>query len=805
MIHLFCCFGVWVGIASGQDAAFRERLDRAAALARSSQFEEALPLLEALAEESDYAEAVVHDLTAALSWAGEDRRATALAPRISPDRAPLYVLEALAKSFRNIREFEQARRLYLQILDRAPNRIDAHAGLALVDVDLSCLDEAIAHLHGVEPIDPMNPSLVSALAFCYSRKGDLFQEMVYWRRLTEIEPENQAAARALALAVSDLGAPHLAMDILDRRNGADMPEHGLEKIEGDRAARWINWGEMTQPSARQRFDETDIALELLAENLARTEPQGDRRLRESRRARFDQLTALRDRVMMTEAVALFETVFEADPDRLPNYAIIAVADAYLYLERPKMARDLYRFVLARNPQNVNAAQSLYYAYLESEAHQRALTTVRATAAEQPVWLRDPVTGLWEENWNKVGADTTAAMAEAYIGRLRRAQERLEAMRAVAPHNAALRQLLANIYLWRGWPEKALHHYDLALAVDPRNLGARVWRVHALIDLAAYDAIPPRVASLVRAFPESAAVRKLARDWNTRRGFHLQSDVVYSDGPGGNLGTDELAWESYLAGPLMSDWHRFYAHHYYARADFIDGSVHFRRIGAGWRFEKRALSLFAEAHARDLDYEDPGLTVGGAWRQNDYWRFSASYNSYDHQVPLKGRLADLEGEALALGVQWRLSDRSAHRASFTLQDFNDGNLRRSLFIGGSQQLHVGPRYRLALEGSLYGSRNSERDRIYFNPEEDFSYGLAADQSWLHYRRYDFKMRHRLVVEAGQYWQKGFGTDWTGVARYEHQWDFSDRFGFLYGVSRSRRVFDGVPEYATGFYATLNWRF
>jgi biofilm PGA synthesis protein PgaA len=139
------------------------------------------------------------------------------------------------------------------------------------------------------------------------------------------------------------------------------------------------------------------------------------------------------------------------------------------------------------------------------------------------------------------------------------------------------------------------------------------------------------------------------------------------------------------------------------------------------------------------------------------------------------------------------------------DFSDGNFRRSLAASLEQRLLTLPIYKLTGIADLYASANSRNDTIYFNPDHDFSAALTLDNLHRLYRRYDRVFSHRLALTLGNYWQKDFADDYLAGAAYEHIWETADRFELVYGFSRFRRVYDGLPEYQNYFYSRLNWRF
>src|SRR5690606_8878553 len=112
-----------------------------------------------------------------------------------------------------------------------------------------------------------------------------------------------------------------------------------------------------------RFDATDLAL---LRNATVNQLYGSHADTDA-----DRLVALRDRQRMRDAVALYESLTAAETP-VPSYARVAAADAYLYLEQPEVARDLYLGALAEVGTEargiIDWKVALMYAYGEIGQH-----------------------------------------------------------------------------------------------------------------------------------------------------------------------------------------------------------------------------------------------------------------------------------------------------------------------------------------------------------------------------------------------------------------------------------------------------
>ncbi len=685
-----------------------------------------------------------------------------------------------------------------------PTHVNSQIGLQMCRAHTGDKTGAYKSLFRVLQDNPNHPSLLYTLLDLAVEQRNYFAQISIYQRILENDPDNSDAKQGLALATSRMGSPDLALEMLEKASDINFTPAMLEQILGDRAARRVIWGRMDQETIADRYVETDLSLQMLQDNLAANEPFGEKRLGEILRTQWDRLAALRDRTLMEACVELFESL-EQWHDRAPAYALAAAGDAYIHQKKPKIALSLYRKALAKAPGMFTARLNLYYAHLESEDNDTAINHINEMAAAEPPWFRLPGSRVKGKNDAKLAADLNSFLAQSYVDRHHRAQPKLEEWLSRGPFNEAIRLALAKVYLWRGWAERALKHYDMILSYSPENLGAQLWRTYALMDLGRFREAELVVENLLDIYPEKPEVQKLVRDWESHDGFRFHSEGILSKGTGENQGTDELTFDTWLFGPSMGAWLKPFAHHYYASATFFDGPVLYRRIGAGVQFNRKAVTARLETHGDDLDWENPGYTVDLAYRFNDYWRVSGLYNSYSNQLPLKGRLIGLQGSETGINVDWRKSDRTSIGGSLGQMQFSDGNTRKTVLISGFQTLYSGPRYRLFSNLGAYNGRNDGGARIYFNPIEESSVDFSLDQYFLHHRYYERKFNHRLVLGYGYYDQKNYEGDWTGTFRYEHHWDIHDRLGFLYGYSRTRRVYDGAAEYASNYYTTIEWRF
>lgn len=776
---------------------------RAVELARAGQVEEALGMLKRLHEADPGNIRVTYDYLVVLGWGGRDAEALRLAAQVEMNRAPVYVLEALAKSCRNVARYEEAAATYRTALDRFPGRRSLRVGLALTLADAGQPEAALSLLEPLAQEFPADVEILLALGYAQEAAADFFAALRCYDRVLELDPENAAARRRRILALEALGASCLAGDLAEGNPGILSAEERL-RLRISQAALRVRWGKLPPGDPKERFADTDRALRLLDEILASPHISSPAVQRHGLRARTDRLVALRDRGRMAEVVAEYERLGREKAD-LPYYALIAVGDAYLNLERPEEARTLYYRALDQRPGHFDALLPLVYAHVELEDFPRAMTLADHLNRSQPVWLDQERSNPPRPNPEKLQAELAAALVRAFEGDLREAAARLEAMHQKAPNNSDISRELGNVYASRGWFRKAEKTYELGLALDRRHQGLQMGLAQSRLDLGDYRAAEQAIGRLYRLYPEDREVRRLHRLWQVHNMHELVVEASQGESSGTEFGSREIVLGSTLfSRPFLYHFRTFVSAFLY-QADFPEGVENYRRFGLGLEYRRRGLAGQVELTFNQDDGDDWGARLESVWHPDDHWSFPLSLELFSRETPLRALKNGITADAARLGAVFRASE--LRRAGLSLQylDFSDGN-SRYVFAGElSQRAVTRPHYRMNALLDLYASTNQKTAVPYYSPEYDAAAALTLENTWRLWRRYSRSFSHRIAPTIGGYWQDGFDFDWTAGVLYEHLWEADHRLDLSYGLSRSRRVFDGDPDYLTLYYLRLNWRF
>jgi biofilm PGA synthesis protein PgaA len=624
-----------------------------------------------------------------------------------------------------------------------------------------------------------------------------------YHRVLALEPQHAAAKEGLLKAVREMGAPHLAYELAGK-NGAEVDRSIMEQIINDRIAIQIRWGELPALLPGDRYRDTDIALRLLNE----AHPGGWQLLDLDdafvRRLAYDRMVALRDRRRMAEVVEIYEQLVAAGL-QAPSYVLMAAADAYLYLEQPELAGDIYRKVLAAEPDHHNAAVSLFFALTDAEAYPAALAHSQALTQRYRPWHRDADGAIVGPDRRKLEADVLDAKAQAFADQLDDAQMRFEGMLALAPGNDDIRAVLANVYRWRGWPRRALQQFEIVHHAQPESVDALLGLGETRMDLRRYRPVAALVANLQTEHPRHKAVQKLARRWEVHNMREFYTRWRWGDSDGPQIGASDLRLDSYLYSSPLDYNYRVFLHDHYARADLNTGEPENHRFGIGIEYAWRDLQFIGELSGGAADNDDAGFGLSGDWRIDDHWTVGAGYESNTNDVPLRAIGADIDSERYALSAAYRWHESQRATLAYNFYSFDDGNRRRAVSGSLQRRLWTGPAYKLDATLWIYASDNTRQNAPYFNPDSDASVSITFNNDWRVWRRYERSFHHNLALSIGNYWQDGFDSGFLWSLSYQHRWKLSDTLALSYGVSRSRRVFDGVPEFENAFFGDLDVRF
>ena len=768
--------------------------------ARSGDYAVAIDILERLLERDPGNTDAFHDLLIVLGWAERDSKLMQLAERLDAETAPVEVVETLAKSLRNIGDFEQAIGWYELAISRAPGSLESHLGLAMTYADLGQRKQALRVLGSVVVDDRNRSRVLLAKAYVFRGSGDFVQAIVAYDEILANEPDHRSALRGKILAMQRLLLPVQALEIAYAHPGI-LTEDELGQLHTDWGAVQIRWANQTATGKSQ----AGYPLDKVLNQLAGTRRKFARNVSVQQTTRFDRIAALQSRQRMSEAVSEFEQLV-AGADETPPYVLAAVAGAYLYLRQPEKAQELLLRALQQEPDSFALNHDLFYVYVDLEQHRQAMDLAEKLRQSQPVWRQVPGSRVFKSNPRRMQAEITAGLSLAFADQLPQSQARFEGLLSKAPHNTDLRHELATVYRRRGWTDRALFEYRQVLSVEPELTAADVGYAHALLDRRRYELADNKIGKLVVDTARRQDVMRLRQRWERHNEYKYNIDASYGDSSGVQFGSRQYRVDGYFfVKPVAYRWRPF-IHTTDAFADFPEGDSTRRRIGAG--LEYRGADWLGNL---ELNTDRGGgggeLGVSGSleWVASDSWSLAALWETQSGIVPLRGHRVGVNADRIGLQLGYRASESRQFSISAEQQKLSDGNKRQSWLGQLSQRVVTRPVYKLDLNAEVFAAKGSAQNVVYFNPRRNSSVLVTAINEWRTYRRYEFAFTQQFNIGFGYHQQDSFGTGPIGSLHYLANLEVHAGLSLQFGVQRTRNVYDGEREYATFFTLAIGGSF
>ncbi|MEA1619944.1 poly-beta-1,6 N-acetyl-D-glucosamine export porin PgaA [Erythrobacter sp. T5W1-R] len=666
--------------------------------------------------------------------------------------------------------------------------------LALVLADQQRSAEALAILSAPRETPlPLQQRLL-AEAYAYRRGGDDFSALRTYGEVLLRDPANSEVRSTMAAILDAQRGPHGAA----RLDGLSLSR------QADIAATLTRWGAELKDTAHP-FALTDRALVIADTLLAQSagDAAADPELR--RRVRMDRLVALRDRQRMREVVA------EANDLRreglLPPFAIMAEADARLALRQPELALSLYEEVLTAIPDDLPAAYGRVFALVESERLDEAKDAADTIARSRPLFVGFGAGPATAPDPEVLYAALLAAQVRLWGNAEAAGYQLLQQLVAAAPANATLRSAMSGAHSARGFVRAAEGDALIAASLDPDGLDPQIAVASTSLIRRRYSEAKTKIGQLLQRAPNDQRVALLASEQRAVIGWQLEAEGIRTIGDGGGINRqgDGYVLMSQLASPLFASRLRLVAGVEASGATVQEGEAERIRLSSGVVLEGVDVLARAAVSVNLGALEQIGFGGGVDWAIDDHWSLAFEAERFARDTPLRAILNGIRSDSIALAARYRADERLEATLRSGWSGYTDGNDAWWASAAASQRLISMPHFDVTGRGEVAISGNSAPGGPYFAPEQDFTATLGVAAQHVSWRRYQRSFVQVLEADAGGYWQRGFNGTWIASARYEHRWRFDPWRELVYGISISRRVYDGEAERMISINAGLRQRF
>lgn len=696
---------------------------------------------------------------------------------------------AIADSAHKSKQYNAAAKWYKVAVDRDYQHWDAIYGLANVQIDNRKYDDAEETLATIKARYGEDKHYYRTSAYLREAKGDYLGAVDLYDQFLSKYPEDEGMVRAKAFAAQKLGAHDIALNVVSTYptyfNASE-----IEQIKADKAGTFIRWGKTTDEPEVQKFTHTDDALKLIDTQLR------NKNLTPSVRKQLlnDRIVALVSRTRYREATRDFQAV-HPDYQQAPTYVLKEIGKAYLSNKDPRTAKKAYREVLSRQPKDFDSKVGLFYSHVDLDETAESQQIAADLRKNYPEWRKLRGSRVVKESNERLTSELTYSLAHVFAEDLEAAQAQFEKILETAPNNTSARHELANVYRQRGWLQRAENEYSQVLSIEPTLVNARIGYAHTLFDQGKISQAKAISDKLYTQFPQNLLVKSLRKRIASYNRFKIEvaAETGENSVGNGNEGEKDNAFDIRVySSPFNEMRTRAFVHLHNAKADFTTNDVKRSRLGAG--ISHRGVNWSAKAEViSDQEHSESGIAIEGGRDLTDTITVRGGVESLTAATPLKAENIGVTGERVWLEGQYRPNERIITGASLNNASFSDDNDRIGWSLSGDYQTLTNPRHKLWTGLAFYGSKNDNQDVIYFSPESDLKTEANLDYEWLTFREYDRLFIQQFNLKAGTYKQDGFDNENVWSFRYGHEWQLENGLSLRYGISRSRNVYDGAPEY------------
>jgi biofilm PGA synthesis protein PgaA len=619
--------------------------------------------------------------------------------------------------------------------------------------------------------------------------GDSLKEL-------EKNPTNPKARRSAWDAARHLGLFDQAAQLRPELANSERREQ-----DGDHLALLIRYGKIDArtlqgPGRYRRLDDALKESTPVAEAFLVGIPADDM----TRRTLIDRTLALIYREKHKEAIQLYEAL-TVRGITVPTWALNELAEAFLILHKPQRAQELYRQVLAGDPENFTARMGLFYSLSDDVRLNEAVLHIDQVLANLP--QRNNKNGRFNnEYWS---AAIASNQGRIWAGRFDEAEKRVAQRLAEAPYSSEARQSNLNLMTTRGWQRAGEVELRRIIGQDPENASLHAEHAELLLSLQRWLPAQEALDTARRFGPDSPAVKREVEAFDLHNRHELYIDAGYDWGDAsGPYGNRDWRTESWLYSNSPWSSYRLFIHDFHSSGNFDGSWTDWNRTGIGTEWREGDWRATAELNAGSG--QNIGLLATLRWQPTDQWKLALAADSLTNGIPLKAVRAGIDAHRLGAEIEWSQHAGRAVAVSATNTGFSDGNLRSALSVSWSEQLLVTPHWKIESILGADTSHNSHGDQtVYFNPTSDQSLWLSTAVEQLLWHEYQKSFSHRLTITGGEYWQSGFDGGAIAAVEYQHRWEVGKNLSLRYGAGMVVRPYDGAREERNFVTASILWRF
>ena len=629
---------------------------------------------------------------------------------------------------------------------------------------------------------------------------DFLSAVKVYNQVLQLYPSDQKALNMKMRALMELGANSLALDQLSQNPQSDPVL--LRRARGNLAMMYIRWNEpkeaMIAAEIKKQKQQEDYALG--RDNRVNIDLKAAKV--EENRSRWDATLILRQQEKYGEIIEAYQQALRERVD-VPSWIVQAAADAYLAQRQPQKALGLYRSVLKSEPDSFNVKISIYYTLIDLGRFQEAGGLLESMDRLEPVRIKER--GIMRDNPRKEEIAYNKVWLLMYQDRLQKAQKIGDRYLNAAPADTQLQSAIAHLYLWRGWPRRALEEFRVIHTMDPTFVSASIGYALTLYENMYQALARSLMKSLSVQYPANLQIAQAKRQMDVNDMSTLTISGYYTHEMPGD---DEFDISTRLD-QRINDWNQLFAELIRRNTEFINsGGGHYltQRFYIGDIYRPNNTWKLTESLTGDYD---TGKRIGNIseveFTPDDYWTNTIHYDSRTIDVPLVSRAPGINVQDFSLSSVFRLSESFNSGLSVDFKDFEDGNKNMNYAWTTDTAIKTYAYWKWRLGTELDYTSFSKQDVDYYSPKQLYDFYLIPNVEHTWYKLYEQELLDRFYVGIGQQWERGFGRKNVGYLRYEVEYKFSDTLSFLAGITYSLQNYTGEAMNVLNEYWTIRKKF
>lgn len=743
------------------------------------------------------------------NWAGDDQQVILVWEGLSqtlrksiPERGVL----AVARSYRNLKQWQNALVTWQELLRRNPKQQDARAGwiMSLSDAGQQKLARQQADRFVLE-----DGSFLSHQVLVYVIKSDGkgWEELF---ALTRLQDRNLGAGQSEidpmlmnAMAAMQVSAPALSYG---QRVAPDAAV--LRKLELDQAAELVRVAHTDSRGEQDRYRIADRAIERYAQLLQRWEGQAGTEA-DILHARIDRLGAYQARNRHTDVIDEYESL-QKQGHLVPAYAKRWVGSAYLSNRQPDESYRILKELFVGIPASKlppEDTQDLFFAAVESERLAEGGQIAQNIMTETPYnrYYHGSPTPQPNDNW--LSGQVLQGHYLQKINNLDAAERHNQALSDTGPGNQGLRINLAETLLSRGLPRAAELQLKIGEALDPTNLVLERQQAYVAQGLQEWRQFDLLVEDVVQRSAPQPATQQLARAHQVENlsEFRLGGRKGISSG-NPISGAHDLNLNSALYGPRQYEhWRPFVGFDYSSgRFDEGKGNQRIQALGVEYSGRDNWAELELSNH-RARGGNKTGVRFSYWHDFNDNWRLGTDLERLSRDTPLRAIRSGVTSDQAGGFVRWYENESREYQLGLAASHFSDGNNRLSYVVSGKERLLTRPYLTIDLLPSIAMSSNSKQGGAYYTPKRDVHVAPTLFADHVLYRNYEQVWRQQFLLGTGLYWQQGNGSGMSNTVGYGQRYATNQVFDAGAMLIWGKQPYDGKREHDLSLVFDVNYRF